>query len=95
MRTRKELKIARIRAGLSQYQVAALVGVSQQTIAKWELGITTPSHFSHLRALERSLDLQAEAMFPDIFTHSDDPDPDPGLPPTVAAPQRLSYAARH
>lgn len=67
MKTRTELKVARIRAGLSQSGIAEQVGVSQQTIAKWELGITTPSHFTHLRSLEQVLDEPAERLFPDIF----------------------------
>ena len=73
MGARPELKIARIRAGLSQCDVAVAVGVSQQTIAKWERGITTPSHFTHLRGLEAALDAPAEVMFPDIFEHHDGP----------------------
>lgn len=67
MKTRKQLKVARINADLSQRDLAQIVGVSQQTIAKWELGITTPSHFSHLRILESALDVSADKLFPDIF----------------------------
>lgn len=67
MKTRKKLKIARISADLSQKDLAEAVGVSQQTIAKWELGITTPSHFTHLRLLENTLDEPADRLFPDIF----------------------------
>lgn len=67
MKTRKELKIARISAELSQKQLSEIIGVSQQTIAKWELGVTTPSHFTHLRLLENALDEPADLLFPDIF----------------------------
>lgn len=52
---------------MSQYQLAKVVGVSQQTIAKWEIGLTTPSHFTHLRVLETVLDTPAILLFPDIF----------------------------
>lgn len=67
MRTRKELKIARIRAGLSQYQVAALVGVSQQTIAKWEIGKSSPRTLVMIRHLSTTLETPMETLFPDIF----------------------------
>ena len=67
MKTRKHLKISRITAGFSQSQLSTIVGVSQQTIAKWERGITTPSQFGHLRALEDALDEPADMLFPDIF----------------------------
>ena len=67
MKTRKSLKLARIGAGYSQGELAEFVGVSQQTIAKWELGITTPSHFSHLRKIESVLSEPAAVLFPDIF----------------------------
>lgn len=67
MKKRKSLKIARISAELSQRDLSLIVGVSQQTIAKWERGITTPSRFSHLRILESALDEPADKLFPDIF----------------------------
>lgn len=67
METRTELKIARIRAGYTQRSLSEQLSVSQQTVAKWEIGTTTPSHFSHLRALEELLATPACRMFPDIF----------------------------
>lgn len=67
MRTRTDLLVARVRKRLSQRELAAGVGVSQQTIAKWERGITTPSHFAHIRAMELALGEPAERLFPDIF----------------------------
>jgi transcriptional regulator with XRE-family HTH domain len=68
MKIRLHLKVARIAKGLSQSEVSEIVGVSQQTIAKWERGVTTPSQFSHLRALENALDEPADVLFPDIFS---------------------------
>lgn len=67
MKTRKQLKLARVAAGHSQKELASIIGVSQQTIAKWELGITTPSHFTHLRLIESALEQPADLLFPDIF----------------------------
>ncbi|MBE0470404.1 MAG: helix-turn-helix transcriptional regulator [Methyloprofundus sp.] len=68
---RIELKVSRIQNQLSQKQLAKLVGVSQQTIAKWELGVTTPSHFKHLRKLESVLEKPANHLFPDLFLEFD------------------------
>lgn len=64
---RMKLRVARIESGLSQKELALKIGVSQQTIAKWERGITTPSEFKQIRALERELGENADTMFPDIF----------------------------
>ena len=63
-----KLRIARIENGFSQKELALKVGVSQQTIAKWEKGITTPSQFSQIRAISNELDAQPKAIFPDIFS---------------------------
>lgn len=64
---RMKLRVARIESGLSQKELALKIGVSQQTIAKWERGITTPSEFKQIRALERELGENADTMLPDIF----------------------------
>lgn len=63
-----KLRLARIENGLSQKELALKVGVSQQTIAKWEKGITTPSQFSQIRKLSNELDAQPKTIFPDIFS---------------------------
>lgn len=63
-----KLRLARIENGLSQKELALKIGVSQQTIAKWEKGITTPSQFSQIRAISNELDAQPKAIFPDIFS---------------------------
>lgn len=75
MKIRTALKVARIEANLTQNKLASKVGVTQQTIAKWELGITTPNHFKHLRALELTLNKPAALLFPDIFMNTHSPDP--------------------
>lgn len=67
MNVRMKLRVARIESGLSQKELALRVGVSQQTIAKWELGVTTPSHFGQIRQVEDELDTPAKKLFPDIF----------------------------
>ncbi|OEZ90699.1 helix-turn-helix domain-containing protein [Duganella phyllosphaerae] len=40
--TGEQLRLARIRSGYSQDDLAAKVGVSQQSIAKWERGAASP-----------------------------------------------------
>jgi len=64
---RKQLRIARITAELSQKELAQLVGVSQQTIAKWERGVTSPSHLKHIRAISATLKQPMDVLFPDVF----------------------------
>lgn len=67
---RKQLKLARISAELSQKELGDIVGVSQQTIAKWERGVSNPSHFRHMRAISGALGEPVELLFPDVFIQS-------------------------
>ncbi len=64
---RAQLKEARIQAGYTQKQLALVLGVSQQTVSKYETEAITPSHFKIIRDFERVLGVEAEALFPDIF----------------------------
>ena len=65
MRTR--LRRERRAAGLTQSQLAQIIGISQQTLSKHEHGKLTPGHFSIIRQYERALSVSAEDLFPDIF----------------------------
>ena len=57
------LRRRRVRVGLTQAAVAAALGVSQQTIARWESGRTPPSRY--LRELSELLELPvAELLNP-------------------------------
>lgn len=67
---RKTLRKARKDAGYTQLQLSILIGCGQQCIAKHELGITTPNHFSIIREYEQVLRCPAEELFPDIFLNS-------------------------
>jgi transcriptional regulator with XRE-family HTH domain len=62
-RLRKERKIA----GWTQAELAELIGISQQTLSKHELGRITPAHFDTIRKYEAELGVPAEDLFPDIF----------------------------
>ncbi|WZL14762.1 transcriptional regulator [Vibrio phage vB_VpaM_XM1] len=61
------LKLARIESRLTQKELAEKVGVTQQTIAKWERGISTPNHFKDMREIEKVLGKPIEQMFADVF----------------------------
>ena len=61
------LKKARKRAGYTQLQMAIILGVSQQTVSKYEKAVIKPSHFRIIRDCERVLGVRAEHLFPDIF----------------------------
>lgn len=67
MRKRLELKAARVRKGWTQLRLAAIMSVSQQTVAKWEQGRNAPSTLKKIRKLESVLDVPMELLFPDIF----------------------------
>ena len=41
------LKAARVNANLTQEQAAKTIGVSTNTVSRWELGISAP-HYKHL-----------------------------------------------
>ncbi|ACV23596.1 transcriptional repressor DicA [Slackia heliotrinireducens] len=52
---------ARQRSGLTQEQLAASVGVSRQTVAKWESGETSPD-LEHAAALAATLDTTVDGL---------------------------------
>lgn len=64
---RSVLKQARKSAGYTQLQMAVVLGVSQQTVSKYEKAVIAPSHFRIIRDCERLLGVRAEQLFPDIF----------------------------
>ena len=64
---RERLRRERRAAGLTQSQLAQLVGISQQTMSKHEHGKLTPGHFHLIRQYERALSVSAEDLFPDVF----------------------------
>ena len=64
---RSALKQARKSAGYTQLQMAVMLGVSQQTVSKYEKSVIKPSHFRIIRDCERLLGVRAEQLFPDVF----------------------------
>lgn len=64
---RAALREGRVKAGLTQAELAARLGITQQTLSKHETGIRSPAHFRVIRGYERELGQPARALFPDIF----------------------------
>ena len=64
---RERLKRERQLAGLTQAQLAEMVGISQQTVSKHEKNRITPGHFTIIRQYEKALGVSAKDLFPDIF----------------------------
>ena len=64
---RARLKEARIHAGYTQKQMALILGISQQTVSKYETKTIAPSQFKTIRDFERVLGVEAAVLFPDIF----------------------------
>ncbi len=76
MAARLYLRDARLRANLSQVELAKLIGTDQPSVSDWERGATFPSADTLLRlagALKVSLnDLLRDETLPDI-PHEGDP----------------------
>lgn len=64
---RKRLKRERQLAGLTQAELAEMVGITQQTVSKHERSKITPGHFTLIRQYEKALGVSAKDLFPDIF----------------------------
>lgn len=64
---RLELKAARVRKGWTQLHLAIAVGVTQQTVAKWEIGKSGPKTFSQMRRVSSVLNAPMRELFPDVF----------------------------
>lgn len=67
MRNRLVLKAARVGKGYTQHDVAHALGVSQQTVAKWECGRAVPARLATMRQLGQLLGAAPGDLFPDIF----------------------------
>ena len=64
---RAALRERREAAGMTQAELAARLGITQQTLSKHERGVRAPGHFKTIRGYERELKAPARALFPDIF----------------------------
>lgn len=66
MEQRINLKLARIKCNLTQEEVAKALGVTQQTVSKWEAG-ANPTQMTTINELEHLLGAPRHDLFPDIF----------------------------
>lgn len=73
-RPRPRLREARAEAGLTQVRLAALGGITQPEVARWEIGAVTPAVTAALR-LARILDTTVEAIWgqDDFVAHNSFP----------------------
>lgn len=61
-KTRLNLVMARKRAGLSQLELAKIIGVTNQTISAYERGNTVPT-FEKMKLLSQVLKTNVEELF--------------------------------
>lgn len=59
---RKNLKIARIRRGLTQNELAAIIGLRGQSISDYESGRTNPS-YETMRKIAQALNATVDELF--------------------------------
>jgi transcriptional regulator with XRE-family HTH domain len=88
------IKQAREATGLSQDELAARCGVTQQAVAKWESGVSTPrpptlKKVASTLLIDTNLLLRAAGYLDD-----DDGDDDPTPPATAATPLQLAALNR-
>ena len=57
----QSIKEARKALGLTQEQLAKLVGVTQGTVAQWECGLTHPS-FENLKRVAAALNVSVDEL---------------------------------
>ena len=62
------LKLYRIQAGLTQFELAKRLGVGERVISLWETGRSVP-HIEQAMDIARILEAEPKEVFPDIFTN--------------------------
>jgi putative transcriptional regulator len=75
------IRAYRIRAGLSQRQLAVLVGHGRSLVSAWERGRYLPSLANALR-LAGKLNTLAESLYWDLYRPSQEPATEPTPPAT-------------
>ena len=63
---KERTSLIKARGGRTQYEIATLCGVKQQTYSHWERGRSKPS-IEKMLLLERILGVPKEELFSDIF----------------------------
>jgi transcriptional regulator with XRE-family HTH domain len=65
MEFKDKLKTERLRAGLTQKQLAEIIGVTDRTIQNYERGRGGAARFSHIKALAEALHISADELMND------------------------------
>jgi len=60
------LKLHRIKAGLTQLELAQKLGVKERVITFWETGRSQP-HIEQVMDIAKILETEPKEIFPDIF----------------------------
>ena len=62
------LKLHRIKAGLTQFELAKRLGVKERVICFWETGRSEP-HIEQAVDIARVLETEPKEIFPNIFSN--------------------------
>lgn len=62
------LKLHRIKAGLTQFELAERLGVKERVICFWETGRSEP-HIEQAVDIARILETEPKEIFPNIFSN--------------------------
>ena len=62
------LKLQRIKAGLTQFELAKRLGVKERVICFWETGRSEP-HIEQAVDIARILETEPKEIFPNIFSN--------------------------
>jgi transcriptional regulator with XRE-family HTH domain len=84
----------RRRAGITQDQLAAAVGVSRQTVARWEAGVRNPRR-RHLAAYSEALAFLVEAVSPEENRGDADNEERPAGQPGVSETKAVVLGQSH
>ena len=69
LKANHNLKIHRIKAGLTQFELAKRLGVKERVITFWETGRSEP-HIEQAVDIARALDVEPKDIFPNYFANS-------------------------
>ncbi len=91
MRVKQKLRDVRTERGISQEALAELLGVSRQTVSKWETGAARPSA-GNLAALSEIFGLPVDAFVKDDWTAPEEAEPIVAEAPAPPPAPRRRYA---
>jgi len=69
LRVSHNLKLHRIKAGLTQLELAKRLGVKERVVTFWETGRSRP-HIEQAVDIARILEAEPKEVFPDIFPNA-------------------------